>query len=68
MQVRGTYTLSLGVIGEMGRTMVGVFTPFLFDKAPPWKSHTHTHRDTRGEARRGVSIRKRKRKVEENFK
>lgn len=30
-----TYTLSLGVMGEMGSTMVGVFTPFLLDRAPP---------------------------------
>lgn len=30
-----TYTLSLGVMGEMGSTMVGVFTPFLFESAPP---------------------------------
>ena len=30
-----TYVLSLGVIGEMGSTMVGVLTPFLFDRAPP---------------------------------
>jgi hypothetical protein len=30
-----TYTLSFGVMGEMGSTMVGVFTPFLFDSAPP---------------------------------
>ena len=30
-----TYVLSLGVMGEMGSTIVGVLTPFLFDKAPP---------------------------------
>jgi hypothetical protein len=30
-----TYTLSLGVMGEMGSTMVGVFTPFLLERAPP---------------------------------
>ena len=30
-----TYTLSLGVMGEMGSTIVGVFTPFLLDRAPP---------------------------------
>jgi hypothetical protein len=33
-----TYTLSLGVMGEMGSTIVGVLTPFLFDKAPPIES------------------------------
>jgi hypothetical protein len=31
------YILSLGVMGEMGSTMVGVLTPFLFDRAPPWR-------------------------------
>ena len=36
--LRSTYTLSLGVMGEMGSTMVGVLTPFLFDKAPPIES------------------------------
>ena len=30
-----TYTLSLGVMGEMGSTMVGVFTPLRFERAPP---------------------------------
>ena len=34
-----TYTLSLGVMGEMGSTIVGVLTPFLFDKAPPIESY-----------------------------
>ena len=32
-----TYSLSLGVMGEMGNTIVGVLTPFLLDKAPPGK-------------------------------
>ena len=32
-----TYSLSLGVMGEMGNTIVGVLTPFLLDKAPPKK-------------------------------
>lgn len=32
-----THTRSLGVIGEMGSTMVGVFTPFLLERLPPGK-------------------------------
>ena len=34
-----TYTLSLGVIGDIGSTIVGVLTPFLFDNAPPDMPH-----------------------------
>ena len=30
-----THTRSFGVMGEIGSTMVGVFTPFLLERLPP---------------------------------
>ena len=41
-----TYSLSFGVIGEMGNTIVGVLTPFLFDKAPPEKVKRQKNKKT----------------------
>lgn len=35
IEMRCTYILSLGVMGDIGKTMVGVFTPLRLERAPP---------------------------------
>ena len=44
------YILSLGVMGEMGSTIVGVFTPFLLDRAPPTSEARKVHQHGKGRA------------------